>query len=193
MADATITHDRVEELTEQVADLDSETLYAMLTVVADGIDRTIEEDLSFGSSEFQSVYDDVRNDERMIREAQSPDFRLAEGIDQYEQESVALALVRGEMDFQDILPQTERADVDFSEWVRSGKKLYRRFAVKFRENVCTDPSVGGSLDRAQLITAIALILTTLLVGSIYAPIAVIIATIIVNSGLDTYCPDRPPQ
>lgn len=191
MTDTTITHDKLTELAQQVDDYDDDTLFELLAVLADDVNRTITEDVSLASPEFQAVYDDVLTDERVLRDERELEFHLTDAVDESASESISLALLEGEMEFDDLReqPQTAVQSADLSSWVRAGKKLYRRFAAKFRENVCSDPSVSGSLDRTQLIAAIAAIIVGALVAPVYAPLVLIVATVIVNTGLDTYCPD----
>jgi beta-phosphoglucomutase-like phosphatase (HAD superfamily) len=186
-----------------LAAVNDSTLIAGLAILVKDTDKYLAQKLASSSSSkeehamigdqaklFREVVDEVRAEDSKV--APDVSFAAVESDESLPSGIVAEAS-RGKADLNPLL----EPEVAKPLTIGAGRRLFRRFKSKLRENICGpgglhESIVKGSIAQAAVPTTIATtVLTTgLSSDKFWIPLAVYLSLLIVKSGLDTYCGNR---
>jgi len=185
-------HEReLKELVEQVKDYDESLLYSGLTILSKDIAEYLATSAYPGEDKqlFLEIYTDALNVERGYYLKSGP--QLFQSLETAQlPRGFAWAATEGRLD---LAPLADRSIE--REWlVNSGKNLFEKFKVKFKDTICGNDGpyekfMKGLVGQADLPITIAsaILIAGFSMAAFWLPLAVYFSLLLIKAGLKTYC------
>jgi hypothetical protein len=192
--DSTETNIQIGELIDQAESLDEDQQNAIIAVLMEDLNSEFKSQSNFAPPpyKFQQIYDTVSNEERIIRGIDSEEFNLVAGVDL--PSGITRKILNGELSMNEVLDQYGPVTKGLQEdhLPKTGKKFRDKLAAACREEICEDDvDIFTMPNQHEAVKTLTPIISAVIVGSItgslFIPIAVLVALFIIQVGYNVYC------
>lgn len=187
-----VTQEHLEQMLKQVEHLDDDMLYSGLMILSkDIIEYTAGNDAvkTVDNNSFFEVFNETMEEERDYWEKFGNNLFVP--LEQ-QQQSHGFAKLAMDNQLVDLMPLTNPG-IHHEYFNIPGKKLFKRFAEKFKETICEKDGprdkFKAAIKKAELPTTIAtaILASGFSLAAFGYPIAIYLGLLIARTGLDVYC------